>query len=102
MPSSEDLFNPTSSSVPPCQEPVFGTYYWWESLSTSQIEQWDRLAQPQLPPSESMLALPPQNHFVPTNFKLRDLPPTDCDHPLLNCSIKLQISVGKRKVRNSV
>jgi hypothetical protein len=99
MPPSDDLFDPTNGAVPPCQEPVFGTYYWCEALSKSQLEQWDRLAQPQLPTSESMLALPPQNHFIPTNFSLRELPPTDCDHPLLNCSIKLQIAVGKIKVR---
>ena len=98
MPPSDTLFNPSSGAVPPCQEPVFGTYFWWEELSVSQMDQWDRLAQPQLPLSGSMLALPSQNHFIPTNFSIRDLPPYDCDHPLVNCCIKLQIAVGKRKV----
>lgn len=102
MPPSDELFDPTKGSPPPCKEPVFGTYYWCQDLSKSQIEHWDRNAQPQLPPSESMLSLPPQNHFIPTNFLLKDLPPSDCYHPLLNCSIKLQISVGKRKVQYSL
>jgi secreted Zn-dependent insulinase-like peptidase len=99
MPPSDDLFDPTNGSTPPCREPVFGTFYWYQSLSDDQILEWSQFAEPRLPPVEFMLTLPPRNHFVPENFALRELPASDCDHPLLNCSIKLQISVGKRKVR---
>ncbi len=98
LPASDDPFDATKGPAP-CQEPVFGTYYWCQALSETQLEHWDRLREPQLPPTDSMLALPPPNHFIPNNFSLRELPPSDCDHPLLNCSIKLQIAVGKRKVR---
>lgn len=98
IPASDDFFDPTKGP-PPCQEPIFGTYYWCQALSGGQLEHWANLSQPQLPPADLMLTLPPQNHFIPTSFSLKELPPTDCDHPLLNCSIKLQVAVGKKKVR---
>lgn len=98
MTPSDDLFDPTKGSPTPCQEPVFGTFYWYQALSDDLINSWGELSEPQLPPADSMLALPPRNHFVPENLSIRPLPASDCDHPLLNCSIKLQISVGKRKV----
>jgi secreted Zn-dependent insulinase-like peptidase len=78
-------------------EPIFGTPFWCESISASQLKEWESKAQPQMPPAESMLALPLQNQFIPTNFEMKSLPPSDSDHPLVNCSIKLQIPVGKRK-----
>ena len=96
-PSSE-LFD-SSRSGPPMQEPVFGTHYWCQQLSDSLIEEWTRLSQPQLPPDGSSLALPMRNPFIPVQFELKELPTADCDHPLLNCSIKLQVHLGKRKVR---
>jgi len=98
MAPSDDMFDPTKGASPPCREPIFGTYYWCQDLSDDQILEWTKLSEPQLPPVESMLTLPPRNHFVPENFTLRELPASDCDHPLLNCSIKLQTSVGKRMV----
>jgi secreted Zn-dependent insulinase-like peptidase len=100
MSPSDDLFDPTKGSTPPFQEPVFGTFYWYQTLSDEQILKWRKLSEPQLPSVESMLTLPPRNHFVPQDFVLKELPASDCDHPLLNCSIKLQTSVGKRKVRH--
>ena len=98
MAPSDELFDPTKGSPPPFREPFFGTFYWYQTLSDDQILEWSKLAEPQLPSAESMLTLPPRNHFVPQDFVLKELPAEDCDHPLLNCSIKLQTSVGKRKV----
>ena len=91
------LFDPVNAG-PPSTEPIFGTRYWCQSLPESLLQEWSDLSKPQLPPPDSMLALPPQNPYVPARFDLKPLPPSDCHHPLLNCSIKLQISVGKKKV----
>jgi secreted Zn-dependent insulinase-like peptidase len=99
LPASDDLFDPLKASAPQ-QEPVFGTHYWCQKVSGSQLQEWSDLAKAQLPHAESLLSLPQQNQFIPTKFSLKALPPADCDHPLLNCSIKLQITVGKRKVSN--
>jgi nardilysin len=96
LPASDELFDPKTAG-PPHIEPIFGTPFWVQSVSTQQISVWNDCARPQLPPKESMLALPQPNAFVPTNFELKPLPPDDCDHPLLHCSIKLQITVGRRK-----
>jgi hypothetical protein len=93
-------FVPTEAA-PPQKEPFFGTPYWCQALSPSLLQKWVDFADPQLPPPNSMLALPPPNPYIPHNFDLKALPPSDCHHPLLNCSIKLQIAVGKRKVRTS-
>ncbi|KAI2493159.1 metalloendopeptidase [Fragilaria crotonensis] len=76
---------------------MFGTRYWVEDIANETLEQWSNAATPQLPPSESMLALPPKNPFVPEKLALKLLPEDDSDHPLLNSSLKLCISVGKRK-----
>lgn len=96
----------------PQQEPIFGTYYWCQEVTEEQLQEWDALAQPQLPvmvdtdtatanetTTATTLSLPQKNPFIPTKFDQKPLPPSDCDHPLLNFSIKLQIAVGKRKVR---
>jgi Middle or third domain of peptidase_M16 len=83
---------------PPKQEPWFGTYYWVQDLDPSLVQLWKNLTGPQLPPPDSMLSLPPKNPFVPSNFDIKPTPPDDCGHPLLNCSLKLCIPVGKRKV----
>jgi secreted Zn-dependent insulinase-like peptidase len=83
---------------PPKQEPWFGTYYWFQDLDINLIQRWKNLSCPQLPPHNSMLSLPPKNLFVPSNFEIKPTPPEDCGHPLLNCSLKLCIPVGKQKV----
>jgi secreted Zn-dependent insulinase-like peptidase len=106
VPASDELFDPLKAP-PPQQEPVFGTHYWCQKLSDFQLQEWSDLAKAQLPQqqaesSASLLSLPQQNQFIPTKFSLKALPPADCDHPLLNCSIKLQITVGKRKVSNAM
>lgn len=93
---SNELFDP-KNNIPPQKEPMFGTSYWCQAVFESQLQKWSNLSQPQLPPTDSTLALPPKNQFIPSRFSLKALPATDCDHPLLNSSIKLQITVGKRK-----
>jgi len=96
LPPSDNFFHPTKVG-PPHIEPIFGTPFWCQRFNESLLETWTNCAEPQLPPSSSMLSLPQRNEFVPTDFSLKALPQADCDHPLLNCSIKLQIPVGKRK-----
>ena len=83
---------------PPKQEPWFGTYYWIQDLDPSLIQRWKDLSCPLLPPKDSLLSLPPRNPFVPSNFDIKPTPLEDSDHPLLNCSLKLSIPVGKQKV----
>mmetsp|Transcript_20206 Transcript_20206/g.22711 ORF Transcript_20206/g.22711 Transcript_20206/m.22711 type:complete len:1237 (-) Transcript_20206:127-3837(-) len=95
LPPSDEAFDPSKNT--PSIEPIFGTPFWIQSIDKKTLEGWAQLAKPQLPPSVSMLCLPEQNEFVPSDFSLKPLPPADCSHPLLNCSIKLQIPVGKRK-----
>jgi secreted Zn-dependent insulinase-like peptidase len=99
IPLSDDLFDP--KNVPPQEEPMFGTHYWCQSIPAALLQKWSDLSKPQLPPLDSRLSLPKKNDFVPSKFDLKPLPPADCDHPLLNCSVKLQIAVGKRKVNTS-
>ena len=87
-----------SKAGPPRKEPWFGTYYWIENLDPAVVQKWADLAAPQMPSEESMLSLPPKNPFVPTQFDIKPTPPDDTDHPLLNCSLKLCVTLGKQKV----
>jgi len=96
LPPSDKAFDPSEVGSPHI-EPIFGTPFWCQQLDESLVEEWVQCVEPKLPPPDSMLHLPQKNQFVPTDFSLKPLPPADCDHPLLNCSIKLQIPVGKRK-----
>eukprot|EP00980_Cylindrotheca_fusiformis_P021601 scaffold8454_cov136-Cylindrotheca_fusiformis.AAC.2 len=96
---SGDTFDP--QAVPPEEEPIFGTRYWRRSISDSLLQEWSEQSSPQLPPPASKLSLPKMNEYVPSKFDLKPLPPADSDHPLLNCSIKLQTTVGKRKVSSN-
>lgn len=91
-------FDPALAGTP-LEEPMFGTHYWCEDIASETMEQWSNAATPQQLPLDSMLALPPKNPFVPEILALKSLPADDSDHPLLNSSLKLCISVGKRKVR---
>jgi len=95
LPSNEP-FDPIKAGKPHI-EPIFGTPFWCQLLDNTLVEEWTLCSEPQLPPQNSMLSLPQQNEFIPSDFTLKPLPPADCDHPLLNCSVKLQIPVGKRK-----
>jgi secreted Zn-dependent insulinase-like peptidase len=96
LPPSDTLLDPKAVGLPHI-EPIFGTPFWCQELPQSVLQNWTDCAQPHLPPEGSKLSLPQKNEFVPSNFSLKPLPPSDCDHPLLNCSVKLQIPVGKRK-----
>lgn len=96
IPASDETFDATKAGAPHI-EPIFGTPFWCQLLSDALLEEWTQCAEPKLPISDSMLSLPQKNEFVPTDFSLKPLPSADCDHPLLNCSIKLKIPVGKRK-----
>ena len=78
-------------------EPRFGTKFWSEPISKDMIRQWSTAANPQLPSPEWAIGLPPKNTFIPTKFDLKPLPPDDADHPLLNCSVKVCVTVGKKK-----
>lgn len=99
VPWSSDLFD--AHAVPPHEEPMFGTNYWLQTIPASLLENWLELSRPQLPPRASKLSLPEKNDFIPSKFDLKPLPPVDCDHPLLNCAIKLQVTVGKHKVSSN-
>ena len=77
-------------------EPYFGTNYWCQSVDKETMNQWIQAWEPQLPCVD--IHLPPKNPFIPKQFALKALPPNDTHHPLLNCSLKLCISVGKKKV----
>ena len=90
-------FNPDEAG-PPNTEDWFGTFYWIEDLDHEMVKAWSELACPQTPSPDSMLRLPDKNPFVPTSFEIKPTPPDDTYHPLLNCSLKLCISVGKNKV----
>ena len=90
-------FSPDQAG-PPLVEPHFGTQYWSHRIPSYLIDEWSKAAEPKLPPSDCMLSLPPVNPFVPKNYALKALPPDDGHHPLLFCSLKLCITVGKKKV----
>jgi len=96
---ADGSFDPTTAGKP-LEEPNFGTHYWCHDIPKATIEQWSQAAEPQLLSPDSMLALPPKNPYVPEKLDLKPLPEDDSDHPLLNSSLKLCVSVGKRKVRN--
>ncbi|KAL7479898.1 hypothetical protein ACHAW6_005617 [Cyclotella cf. meneghiniana] len=82
---------------PPMIEPRFGTKFWMATLSSDTLEKWSYAAIPQFPSPDLLLDLPPQNPFIPTQLDLKPLPEDDASHPLLNCSIKVCITVGKKK-----
>lgn len=94
--AGDNFFDPKKAGAPH-MEPIFGAPFWCQAVTAKQLDDWEKAAGPQMPSSESILALPQPNQFIPTNFDMKPLPPSDSHHPLLNCSIKLQISVGKRK-----
>ena len=93
----EDLEPLSFDNKNPSTEPRFDTKFWAEDISKDTIKQWTDSAKPQLPTSDLALHLPPVNPYIPTNFDLKPLPADDGHHPLLNCSLKVCISVGKKK-----
>jgi hypothetical protein len=86
----------------PLIEPIFGSRYWSHVIPKDVIEEWEKCMQPQMPMPETQICLPPINPFVPEKFDLKELPQDDDHHPLLFCSLKVCIPLGKKKVRNNV
>lgn len=81
----------------PLIEPIFGTRYWSHKLPVDVLIEWEKAREPTLPPKETCLSLPPMNPFIPKKFSLKDLPDDDGHHPLLYCSLKICVSIGKAK-----
>ena len=75
----------------------FGTKFWVVSISNDVIQLWIDAAKPQLPRPDLALCLPPKNPYISSNFDLKPLPADDGAHPLLNCSVKVQVTVGRQK-----
>lgn len=82
-------------------EPMFGTKFWCHRIDPQFIKKWENYAAPQLPSESSLLSLPPINPFVPNNFQMKPLPKEDSHHPMLHCSFKVCVTIGKSKVRIS-
>jgi hypothetical protein len=82
----------------PLIEPIFGTRYWSHKIPQNVLLEWDTLREPKLPPEDTLISLPPMNPFIPKNFTLKKLPEDDGHHPLLFCSLKICVTVGKSKV----
>ena len=79
------------------KEPRFGTKFWQEQISADLIQSWTTAAMPRLPSSDELaIHLPPKNSYIPTKFDLR--PADEAEHPLLNCCLKVCITVGKKKI----
>lgn len=93
----DEAFDPSTAGTP-SREPMFGTRYWCRAIPDSLLTEWTEAGQPDLPPQDSALSLPPKNPFVPENLDLKALPSDDSHHPLVHCSLKICISVGKKKV----
>jgi hypothetical protein len=93
-------FDPTTAGSP-MVEPMFGPRYWSRCIPQLLLDEWTQIGDPQLPPPDSMLSLPPKNPFVPQDLSLKALPPNDSHHPLVHCSLKLCITIGKKKVNKT-
>lgn len=94
--SPDGLFDREKAGSPSI-EPRFGTRFWVENISKETMETWRDAAHPRLPSSEVSLGLPQENPYIPSKFDLKPLPAEDAHHPLINCSVKVQVSVGKKK-----
>ncbi|GKY91772.1 hypothetical protein MPSEU_000148900 [Mayamaea pseudoterrestris] len=89
----EENFNHELAGKPNV-EPMFGTTFWCSEIPEHYIEHWSKLAEPQAP--TIAIHLPPRNPFIPTKFELKPLPDHDSRHPLINCSLKVSVRVGKK------
>ena len=83
----------------PKNEPIFGTRYWRHKIPNQIIQKWNEAMKAKLPPQSSPISLPQSNPFIPSNFELKKMPADDSHHPLLFCSLKICVSIGKKKVR---
>ena len=93
--TEDDVFDVVAAGVPQV-DPMFKTQFWCHRLSQQFLDELAEAAQPGRPTND-MLHLPPLNPFVPQDLQLKPLPHDDCDHPLLNASLKLCVAVGKTK-----
>jgi len=93
----DETFDPAKAGSPNV-EPMFGAHYWCRSIPETLLKEWTEACRPALPPLDSSLSLPPKNPFVPENLALKALPPDDSHHPLVHCSLKICIMVGRKKV----
>lgn len=93
----DETFDPATAGLPSV-EPMFGPRYWSRCIPQILLDKWTQ----SLPPPDSKLSLPPKNPFVPENLSLKALPPDDSHHPLVHCSLKLCITIGKKKVKNDM
>jgi len=84
-----------SKAGPPQVEPMLGALFWCAEVPDAWIAEWNRLVEPHEP--ELPIRLPPQNPYIPSNLALKPLPENDAHHPLLDCSLKVCIPVGKTK-----
>jgi nardilysin len=80
----------------PQVEPYFGTRFWVEEICSDTLSRW-ALAFQNGTSDDVPLSLPSPNPFVPTAFNLKPRPFDDSHHPLLRCSVKIQVTVGKKK-----
>lgn len=96
-----EVFDPTTAG-PPSLEPMFGAHYWRRVIPSLLINEWEQASLPELPPAHSSLSLPPKNPFVPEKLALKALPSDDSHHPLVHCSLKICVTVGKKKVRDAI
>ena len=81
----------------PLVEPIFGTHYWSHVIPDECIQEWEKSREPSMSEDGSGISLPPVNPFVPTKFDLKELPADDSHHPLLFCSLKICLAIGKKK-----
>ena len=82
----------------PKSEPIFGTRFWRNKIPDEITQKWCKAMEAKLPPPSSSISLPQSNPFIPSNFELKKLPADDSHHPLLFCSLKICVSIGKKKV----
>ena len=69
----QQSFNMAEAGVPMI-EPRFGTKFYVEPISDNILQRWRDAAEPQLPSTDLLLNLPPQNPFIPSNMDLKPLP----------------------------
>lgn len=83
----------------PLVEPYFGTRFWVEEIGSDMLSRWELAFQngTAVADAPAVLSLPSPNPFVPTTFHLKPRPIDDSHHPLLRCSVKIQVTVGRKK-----
>lgn len=91
----DGMVDPNASS-PPMIEPMFGTPFWCYEIPSLLLDKWSSLLSSVN--TNNKLHLPIQNPFVPTNLDLKSVDDhNDASHPLLGASIKVCITIGRKK-----